>query len=108
MPKERESDEGFEDMERYVLYVRPLALVRGMKNAYHLWQQLGGSKASASDLWHGRTTGVYNEQLSRLCHILRCKPGKLFYTAEEVTAMEEEYESEKAGGQAGVSKKRRA
>ena len=94
----RKTEEGFEDMKRYVLYVRPFADARGMKKAYHLWQRLGGSKEAASDLWHGRTKGVNFDQLSRLCHILRCKPGKLFYAAEKVNAMEEEY----GGGKAGV------
>lgn len=78
MAIQRESEEGFEGMEMFVLNVRPLAEVRGMKNAYHLWLKLGGSKEAASDLWNGRTKGVNFDQLSRLCHILRCKPGKLF------------------------------
>lgn len=80
----RETEEGFEEMERYVLYVRPLCEARGMKKAYHLWLKLGGSKGAAADLWAGRTTGVNFDQLSRLCHILRCKPGRLFAAESEI------------------------
>lgn len=61
-------------MGRYVLNVRPLGEAQGMKNAHHLWLKLGGSKGAAADLWAGRTTGIFLDQFSRLCHVLRCEP----------------------------------
>ncbi len=78
----------FSEMTRYRLHIHPLARRRGLKHAYDLWQRVGGSKESASDIWNGRTSSVSWEMLSRLCDILGCKPGKLFVTEEEFEAQQ--------------------
>lgn len=76
------NDERFIGMTEYMLDVMRLAQARGIPNAYGLWKEIGGSMESANDIWNGKTKSISFKMLSRLCHVLRCSPSKLFAKVE--------------------------
>jgi len=55
---------------------------RGIDHAFALWQKIGGSKQTASDLFNGKVTMVRLETFDRLDETLGITPFELFEKVE--------------------------
>ena len=57
--------------------IREVAEGRGVPNAFHLWQRIGGSKETAYQLWAGEFKMVGLHTLASLCEAIGCTVGEL-------------------------------
>ena len=77
---------------RIRLSIRQYAVLLGIKSAYALWKQFGGSKSTTAKLWKGDVTALNFDTMEKLCTILRCDPVKLF-SVEEIKENGETWEA---------------
>jgi DNA-binding Xre family transcriptional regulator len=59
------------------VHIKEIAEGRGIKSAYALWKEVGGSKEMVYGLWRGDFKMIGLDTLAKLCRVLRCQPGKL-------------------------------
>ena len=55
---------------------------RGIKNAYQLWQKIGGSKDTTAQLFSGNTQMIRVDTINKLYAILGILPMEIFATEE--------------------------
>lgn len=58
----------------WVVNIKDALTKRGIENAYQLWLKIGGSKATASQLWEGNSKMIRLETMNRLQDVLGITP----------------------------------
>ncbi|MDQ3798017.1 MAG: helix-turn-helix transcriptional regulator [Acidobacteriota bacterium] len=68
---------------RWKIHLKAALRKRGIKNAFGLWQKIGGSKQTAAELFNGSVTMIRLETFDRLEDSLGITPFEILSTREE-------------------------